>query len=181
MTVLFGLLNRLELPFEALQGDGLSVWLFTAVSLVAGLLSVKCGKVFSLSHKTRSVTLHARIFGKEITLRALVDTGNLLKDPVSGRSVVAVEWETLAPILPPALQKALQGGDCATWIGDAEAARLVRPIPTKTATGSGLLPAILPEALYMENRGERIPCNHLLAPTSLGSAARGFDAVIGPL
>lgn len=181
MTVLFGLLNRLKLPFDGFQGDGISVWLFTAVSLVAGLLSVKSGKLFSLSHKTKSVTLYATLFGKEITLRAMIDTGNLLKDPVSGRSVIAVEWEALAPALPPPLYHALQKDDCAAWMVDPDLARLVRPIPAKTATGTGVLAAISPDALFAQIRGERIPCNHLLAPTTLGGTAHGFDAVIAPL
>ena len=35
MTVLYRFLNRLELPLEALQGDGLSAWMFAILAAVA--------------------------------------------------------------------------------------------------------------------------------------------------
>ena len=38
---------------------------------------------------------------RQVELTALVDTGNTLTDPVSGRPVMVAEGETLSPLFPP--------------------------------------------------------------------------------
>lgn len=181
MTVLFGLLNRLKLPFDAFEGEGVSVWIFAAVSLAAGLLSAKGGRLLSFLQGRERVTLCAELLGKTVTLCALVDTGNLLRDPVSGKSVIAVEPDALADVLPPTLLRACKSGDCAAWMSDPASAGLVRPIPAHTATGTGLLPAVTPQSLHVIKGKERLPCDHLLALTALDGVQHGFDAVMGPL
>ena len=86
MTALYALLNRLDLPLDALEGDGLSVWTFVLVSALAGLLTVKSGRWFGLSGKAKTATVEVELFGQRTVLRAMVDTGNLLCDPVSGKA-----------------------------------------------------------------------------------------------
>lgn len=111
MTALYALLNRLNLPLDALQGDGLSVWTFALLTAVAGFATVKGGRFLGFSSKTKSVVLHVTLFGKEHTLRALVDSGNLLQDPLSGKSVIVADIATLRASLPPSLSKALNSKD----------------------------------------------------------------------
>ena len=111
MTALFALLNRLDLPLDTLEGDGLSVWTFVLVSAVAGVLTVKSGRWFGLSGRAKSARVEVTLFGNKTVLRAMVDTGNLLCDPVSGKSVIVAELDTLKPILPPRLARACENGD----------------------------------------------------------------------
>lgn len=40
-------------------------------------------------------------YDREITLTALIDTGNTLSDPVTGQPVLVVEGEFLSPLFPP--------------------------------------------------------------------------------
>ncbi|GFN24068.1 sporulation sigma-E factor-processing peptidase [Thermanaeromonas sp. C210] len=42
--------------------------------------------------------------GKRLALKALVDTGNNLRDPFTGRPVIVAEYGALRPLLPPELQ-----------------------------------------------------------------------------
>lgn len=46
------------------------------------------------------VNIKVRIFDKETTITALVDTGNTLSDPVSGRPVVVAEGNSLSHLFP---------------------------------------------------------------------------------
>ena len=174
MTALFSWLNRLNLPLESLQGDGLSAWMFAVLAAVAGILTVRGGRFFGRSQKTKSVTLEATLFGKTVTLRAMVDSGNLLRDPVSGKSVIVVEQEKLRGVLPAAFYIGKGKG----WIPDHETARKVRLIPTQTATGTGLLTAFLPERLLVTDRRGTALSDYLLAPVELGGRAQGFDELI---
>lgn len=183
MTALYSFLNRLDLPFDALRGDGLSVWSFALLTAVASMATLGGGRLLGISRKTRSVELDVTLFGRSLTLRAMVDTGNLLRDPVSGRAVIVCEGGRVCALLPPALAAAYRSGDFTACLGSYELVGRLRPIPTKTASGEALLFAIVPDSLTVtELRGrtrEVYAADYLIAPTSLGSSAAGFDAVIG--
>ncbi len=184
MTALYSLLNRLDLPFDALQGDGLSVWTFALLTAVASVATLGGGRFFGLSRKTRTVTLQLTLFGRHLTLHAMVDTGNLLRDPVSGRAVIVCDRARVCSALPPALDAAYRSGDFTACLGSHEFVGRLRPIPTRTANGASLLFALVPESLTVTEqahgkRGETYPADYLIAPAELGASAAGFDAVIG--
>ena len=178
MTALYAALNRLDLPFSALEGDGLSVWMFALLSAVAGVATLRGGAFLGLSRKTESVTVHATLFGREIALTAMVDSGNLLRDPVSGKSVIVADAGCLSAVLPPALLRACTSGDCTEWLSCHEQAKKTRPIPAQTAGGETLLLAIVPERLRLTVGKDTYDADYLIAPAPLGDTAKGFDAVI---
>ena len=174
MTVLYRFLNRLNLPLEALQGDGLSAWMFAVLAAVAGFFTLRGGKLFRRSGATRAVGLEIAVEGRVATLQALVDSGNLLTDPLSGRSVIVADPAKLTPQLPPALLEALAHPTGA----QEKYARRVRLIPARTATGEGMLAAFSPDRLTVIDGKERTEVNDLVALSPLGDAAKGFDALI---
>ncbi len=178
MTALFWMLNRLNLPMDALTEDHISVWLFALLALVSGLLTRHGGRLFGLSRRTRSATLEAVLFGRRVTLRAMVDTGNLLRDPTSGRAVILCDAERLRRILPP--QVFLPVGDPARirFESDHNAAKKLRLIPSAAATGSALLTAIVPDSLTLTDADGSRPCGDLIALAPLGERAAGFDALL---
>ncbi len=178
MTALYSLLNRLQLPLESLQGDGLSVWLFVLLAVVSGLATVRGGSFLGLSHRTERVEVRAVVFGKPVTLCAMVDTGNLLRDPISNRRVIVADLSCFADVLPPALLEACRTGHVADWLSEHENARRVRLIPTQTASGSKTLLGVIPDRLILTVGKESYPADYLIAPTVLGNAANGFDAMI---
>ena len=181
MTALYSCLNRLELPFESLQGDGLSVWLFVLITALAGIMTAKGGRFLGLSQKTKCVTVHAILFGKPVTLRALVDSGNLLRDPISGKSVMIADLAAVASVLPLPLRRACESGIYTDWLSTYENSRMTRPISTHTATGNTLLLAIIPDRLILTpDGGEAYEADYLIAPAPLGDKALGFDALIAP-
>ena len=172
MTALYAWLNRLDLPMEVLEGDGISIWIFAILAAISGFLTARGGMFFGISRKTRSVTVEATLFGTPVTLSAMVDSGNFLKDPMGGRSVIVVERKKIVHALPknfPAEGELNQSADLATKL---------RLIPTKTATGDGILEAIVPDDLKIVDRDGRHAADYLIAPISLGESARGFDALI---
>ena len=180
MTALYSFLNRLHLPWETLEGDGLSVWAFALLTAVAGVATLRGGRLLGLSHKTKSVTLEATVFGKAVVLRAMVDSGNLLRDPVSGRSVIVADADKLMSVLPPSLKNACRSGDATEWLRSPAYAHRIRLIPTQGATGHTLLPAIMPERLRLTEGKESRDADYLIAAAPLGKSVDGFDALIPP-
>lgn len=176
MTGLYSFLNRLELPLEAIGEDGAAVWVFVLVSAIAGVVTARGGRLLGVAQKTRSVRVELTLFGKSVELCAMVDSGNLLRDPISGKSVIVVELSKLSGVLPPPLFRACEQGDYTEWLSSYERARISRPLPTQTASGESLLLALVPERLVLAVGKERYPADYLIAPCRLALA--DFDAVI---
>ncbi len=178
MTALYSWLNRLNLPLEALQGDGLSVWTFALLTAVASFATLRGGRFLGHSQKQKRLSVRVTLFGKSVALSALVDSGNLLRDPISGKSVIVAELSRLSPLLPSELCLGYQNNDLADRLDGAPWAGRVRPIPARTATGEQLLFALVPDAVELCNGKECYPAAYLIAPAPLGMIAEGFDAVI---
>lgn len=184
MTGLSVLLNRLDLPIDALRDDSLPVWLFALLAAAAGVAAYRFARWFGLRKKTRTVTVRAVLFGRRVELRAMVDSGNLLRDPVSGKSVIVAEREKLRNVIPQQVFAAEENpGDASflRWMSTYENASKLRVIPTRTAAGEALLFAVVPDRLTLaEEGGREYPADYLIAPSSLGGRAQEFDALIAP-
>ena len=170
MTLLFSLLNRMELPLEGADGDGISVWIFALLAALSGLFTLRGGRLLGGARRQRTVRVRAVLFGEKVELLALVDSGNLLRDPVSGRGVIVASREVLLPHLPRELTE--EG----LTVSHRLATRL-RLIPMRTASGEGLLRAVLPDSLTVIEGDREEPCDYLVAIAELGDRAAGFDAL----
>lgn len=177
MTALYALFNRIKVPLGDTQENSGSILIFVIIAALAGLATVQGGRFLGLSQKTEYVTVRAELFGKTVTLRAMVDTGNHLQEPISGRSVIVADRACILAVLPPSLSAALQSPSAETWLADKQYATRIRLVPTNTATGTGMLPAILPDKLTLTNGKETYPADYLIAPAPIEGKA-DFDAVI---
>ena len=177
MTALYALLNRLDLPLGSSEMSGGSVLIFAMIAALAGVATVSGGRFLGFSKKSKYITVEAVLFGKTVTLCALVDTGNHLREPISGRGVIVADKARILAALPQSLSQALASPSPEAWLSDARYATRIRLIPTSTATGKGMLPAILPDKLTVCDGKESYPADHLIAPAPLQNG-NGFDAVI---
>ncbi len=177
MTALYSLFNRIKLPLSDTQESSGSILIFALIAALAGLATVQGGRFLGLSKKSKYVTVSADLFGKTVTLRALVDTGNHLREPISGRSVIVADKEHILAALPPSLSVALKSPYAEKWLSDERYATHIRLVPTNTATGRQMLPAILPDRLTLTDGKETYPADYLIAPASIESTS-DFDAVI---
>jgi stage II sporulation protein GA (sporulation sigma-E factor processing peptidase) len=82
----------------------------SAVGTLVGILMAQAGVrvlwgwVMALGRVVQGLyRLQVTIGGATVTLPALLDTGNHLKEPLGGQPVVVVEEAALAPVLPPEL------------------------------------------------------------------------------
>ncbi len=76
---------------------------FASLLLTAFSVNIACRLLLPpLNHSNNSILpLTLEGHGKRIRLTALQDSGNTLRDPLSGGEVLTVYWKALRPILPP--------------------------------------------------------------------------------
>ena len=143
MTALFNLLNRMgfnKLRLEEGDKDGISVWLFAAVSVISAALTLCGGKFFKKQSGIKNVEIEIVNNGKAARLSGLVDSGNLLTEPISGRPCIVVKADALGGVLPRELLKIAKNDE----IGKLSAAetnimKRVRLVGVHTATGQKML------------------------------------------
>ncbi len=88
-------------------------YLWLAIALGTAVLLGKWGVAFlrkTFLQDMLKVPVLIRLQSHEIKVDGLVDTGNQLVDPLTGAPVVIVEYDVLAPYLPPQAKSLFSGG-----------------------------------------------------------------------
>ena len=149
MTALYHVLNRLDLKrWFPTSEEGLGIWLFTLLALLATALSLWGGKRIKRYAMIHTCTVEIWLQNASVTLEGMVDTGNLLREPLSGRAVLCADSEQLTPILSDEWKKATQIGIMGSErsLGQLKGLRL---IPSVTAEGETLLMGFLPDRVSL--------------------------------
>ena len=183
MTALFNLFNRLELS-ELISGgesaeESISVWLLIILAVVGGLATKLCGGFFRSRSMRRFADVRVSFGGKSMVLHAMADSGNLLREPVSGRRCVVADVDKLSAVLPREIISAARqrSAACVSTL-PREYARRVCLIPTRTATGEGLLVGVRVDSITVsEKKGER-QVDAIVVPTKIEGGAEGKDALV---
>ncbi len=105
-------------------------------------------KLPSICHK-----MSVRVGRRSVTLEAVIDSGNMLCDPISGLPVAVAPQSAVSPLFTGDAARFFCGdGVCS----DGQWRRRVRMIPCKTVGGGGLLPGFLPDAVKIGNRDVKL-------------------------
>ena len=181
MTALFNLFNRLDIPLPEGDGDGMSIWLFAILAVLGGLSVLLGGRFFARKSSRKNADVTVTYKGKSVSVRALCDSGNLLRDPVSNCPCVVVDTAFLKGVLPDevldlsAKRNVLSlGGLCQENIAR------VRLIPAQTATGEGLLVAFRADSVDVDSGKGKRSADALIVASRLGNTADGSHALIPP-
>jgi len=173
MTAVYGFVNRLSVS-ESIASDGsrrtlsgeIPLGWMAVVAGITGAAAIAGGRLSKRSRTARECSLTVRESGTVHTLTGILDSGNLLVDPIGGRPVIVVAKEVLLPLLPEGLRPVFAAGDPSALVElPPEMARRVRLIPSHSVGGDAMLLAFLPEAIAVNG----VEQNALLAisPTPL--------------
>lgn len=170
MTALFSFLNRLELPLEEVEknGDGISVWLFAILAMISGVAATMGGKFFKAVSKDTVFVVDIVYRGKGISVKGMVDTGNLLRDPISGKPIIIVDTEELRGMMTSKCALDASDGKITEVISD-DPTHKVRLVPINTAGGESMICAFVPDSIVMraEGKGVTEKADALFAPSRL--------------
>lgn len=171
MTALYNLFNRLGVAdWFPTEGDGPGTWLFALLALMGSGITLLGGRFFKKSASIQACRVTVELNGRRLELDGMVDTGNLLRDPLSGRTVICGETSLLLPFLSPGLALAIREQGYVPALSKDEARR-IRLIPASTATGDGLLAGFLPDRVQItyiqKGRKQEREISAVIAPVAL--------------
>ena len=176
MTALFNLLNRTALGDIQSAEDGISAWLLAVLAAISAALTLVGGRYFRRRTSKKNVNLKISVGGKETGVSALCDSGNMLRDPISGKLCVIASVDALKDILPREVVSAVHDGGKS--VGALSAAVVgMRIIPAKTAAGDSMMFAVKPERISVEDVRGSYTVDALLALSSMGEISDGATAL----
>ncbi|MHB8926959.1 MAG: sigma-E processing peptidase SpoIIGA [Bacillota bacterium] len=185
--------SSLRLPHAFGPAD--SRWWAIAAGLAVALTA---GRIAWGSYRRRAqqsgryLGLEVEVDRRRAAFTALVDTGNQLRDPLSGHPVVVVELAAIAPLLPPALSEVYRKGPAAGLDGGligslsgldrlpAPWLARVRVVPfTSLGKENGLLLGFRPDVLTV--RGPGRPASHRTAVVCVYAGSLSEDGAYNAL
>ena len=179
MTAIFNLLNKLNLPLDLVEADGISTYLFAALALIAGIISLKSGQIISRRAPIKECRLHLRFCGKDFEFLGLSDNGNLVRDPITGKPIIFVDRATIEKQVPlDFLDRFAEG-----MLDRNAPCKNLRIISLRTAAGTSIATAAAPDSIsieYEDKKGKTTTAelSALISPTDLGNSAHGYTAII---
>ncbi len=130
---------------------------YTLAALLAAAAVYITVRIMRSKKRIDSTEVSVEFRGKSISFTALIDSGNLLSDPLSGDAVMPVSADILKDLTGETLIGALC--ECKTDILASQNIP-IRIIPHKSAGGTGLSCAFVPDKVHI--RGRDVRC--LIAP-----------------
>lgn len=136
------------------DGVGAGAGVMTGVALLATAAVAVGGRVARRRRGVSVVSVTVGTDGKTVTLDALSDSGNLLRDPASGRPALIISISAASKLLPPEAVGLARADDIASGIGDLppELLRRVRLLPVSNVYGHGLLLGYRPDRVTVGGR-----------------------------
>lgn len=175
MTAIFNLLNQVDIPIDENEGDGISVISFALLAGLSAIITLVTGRFFKAKSLEKKAELEIVINGKSKRLKALFDSGNLLREPISAKPCIVCDREALRDIVPFSIYVAAKNDmrmiDGASYSG-------IRLVPIKTAGGNGMLVAIPADDIRIEVDGKVHCVEAYIALSELGNIADDARALI---
>lgn len=173
MTAIFNFLNEMTLDLNNIGENELPVWLI-AVTVAVSVISAKIsGRYITRKASKSTAEIYVKINGRELTLKAIYDSGNLLKDSFSGKPIVIINEKYTKHFFPSL--KALDLDSLESL--PSKDRPLIRIIPCSTVNKSGIMIAIRPLALRIKTEKSTVDADALI---SFGNIS-GTEDEIGAL
>ncbi len=153
----------LEGIFEVRESEAMSV---SDVVLILGFLAFGIVSLairfFANIPREKNATVVVEMFGKTVLVPVLVDSGCLLKDPISGRPAVVLRLDSVAPILPAEIVMCARAPKT-SMPTNPTIARKCRLLPAKGLGSRSLLLSVRPDRLYVQVGKEKRECEAQIA------------------
>ncbi len=159
------------LPRAVLAGSentDLRLVIFSLTAAISGIAVRLIGAWLQRKETARALRVTVFLDGKGVSFDALLDSGNLLSDPLSGRRVIIASSASLVGLMETNVLKTLSKGEAALSFLPSSISRRVRLIPVHGIGGDRLLVGILPDRILIAETDAR---KH-------AKGARSIDAIL---
>ena len=154
MTVIYSFVGRAvsaSVPVTNESAADLSPVTFILAALIAGAVSIVYAKLKERSALKRRVVMKISANEKSVFAELMADSGNLLRDPISGKPVIIVSADKLREILPADISDTVKSSE---WI--YEIAKVspcgFRFVPVRGVMGQGMMPCFCPDKILIDGR-----------------------------
>lgn len=170
MTAIFSIFNQTRISLDSEAESSPSLWVFGFVALFSAIATLGGSNFLARTGRTKTGKLTVSVCGRSITLAALSDSGNLLKDPASGKDVIVIDRARAIAVVPE-LYGNLSGLP-------PEMARRLRLLPVHTATGEGLLTAFVPDSVMLDYMEFTKELDVIIALSKKGLGGDSCEAIV---
>lgn len=181
MTGLFNIFNRMEIlqDLGATEGDGISVWLFAVLAVISAFITLIGGRFFSKQVSRKQADVSFTFENKTLTLCALADSGNLLKEPISGKPCIIADIDALSPILPSSVATAARSSDISRLCGISDTHRKrLSILPATTVSGDAMLVGIRMDSVSVSASGKSHEVDVIVALSKLKNKPDGCSVIL---
>lgn len=158
--------------FDVLYSD-IPFGILALLALLCGLFSFVSGKLIKKKSAETICSLSISFNQNTITLEALVDSGNLLREPLSGKPVIIVSYSEMRKLIPIELIPLFKNKDTSCLEKSIFSAK-IRIIPISTVGGNSLLFGILADKVILDKKEVDV----YIAITPDSNDFGGFSAVV---
>ena len=170
MSGMASLLSRLSLPLGTYGGDNTGGGFFL-LAFLGGAVTFLWGNITKRRAATARARLRVEIGARALTLVGVIDTANLLCDPVSHRPVVILSSAVAKKLFPIPFANVFASSDTKSIsLLPNEWAKRVRVLPSDSVAGERLLIGVSPDRTFLDvGKGEQaVDVLVAFAPLSLG-------------
>lgn len=174
MTAIFSILNRSGVSFDNSGGGDIPPWLVLAVATVSAVSSYLGGRALKSRAGKEVAFVEVVLNGRRANFSAMCDSGNLLKDAISGRPVIVADSSIARKLIgsnPPPDARALSHLK-------SELSSRVTLIPCATACGSKTMVAFRPQKILITQSGKHFEADALVGFADLSHAPKGCLGLI---
>ncbi len=164
-------MQRVGISGGSLQNRNLFTWSLI-VLLSYGIVKIMM-YLLGNSASVRSVRLCVGYEGREESFEALVDTGNLVTDPIGKRPVVFITEELASKIIG---EKNVFSNDLGAL--EEKLKKRIRLIPVNSVDGKRVFPAFLSDYVTVVNKGRYENVNVIFAVDKKGELYAGYSALM---
>ena len=147
MTALFNALNRLDLDLTWLSYDGAHTYTFALIAIISAAVSIKGISLISKRNRHREYFVRISVGKNSSVLLGFVDTGNLVKDQISGKSIIFIDRSAISSVIDPLAEEKFLKGEILY-----EGSRL---ISISGAQGSRLKLVFPPDRITLKEKSEK--------------------------
>lgn len=181
MTAIFNLMNQASPPLDAFpKSQGIPLWLFALVTAAATGITWIGGRFLRRRAQIPVVQLEIRLGKRQAVMSAMCDSGNLLRDSISGKPIIIADTKNAVNLLP-ANCKSVSEWDAETLAAlPTSISSRIRLIPTNTVHAGGILYALRPDRITLRIGNRSRTADALIGFADLRSTLHGCSAIIPP-
>ena len=142
--------------------------------LLTGGASALGGRFFRRKSARREGEVRITYRKKSVVLKAICDSGNLLREPISNKVCVVADRDEMAKILP----RSLLVKNIGELAGDCEEMGRIRIIPTRTVNGESVIYAVRVDEISINMGKGWNEADAFVALGEIKNGAEGAKALI---